>query len=276
MIGLSSSTYYHQPKRLRASREREDAELRDAIEAIQADFPKAGYRTVGQYLKRRGRFVGERKIRRIMRRFSLQAEVKRAFVHTTDSNHSHRVYPNLLPGRCLTGINQAWAADLTYIRIANGFVYLAVILDLFSRKVIGWAISKHIDAELALAALRQAIQTRCPPEGCVHHSDRGVQYLCNDYVALLTERKFAISNSAKGNPYHNAFVESFMKTLKQEEVYLASYETYLDVLENLPSFIEEVYNEKRVHSGIDYLTPSELEEKIKLDPTLASRFVLQL
>ena len=276
MIGLSPSTYYYQPKRSRASREREDASLRDAIESIQVDFPRAGYRTVQVYLRRRGRFVGERRIRRIMKRFSLHAEIKRAFVHTTDSNHSYRVYPNLLPGRVLTGIDQAWGADLTYIRIVNSFVYLAVILDLFSRRVIGWAISKHIDAELAVAALRQAIQTRQPPPGCVHHSDRGVQYLCNDYVALLTEHKFLISNSAKGNPYHNAFVESFMKTLKQEEVYLANYETYLDVLENLPSFIEEVYNEKRVHSGIDYLTPSELEERIKIDPTLASRFLLEL
>jgi putative transposase len=276
MIDLSPSTYYYQPKRSRASREREDAELRDGIEAVQQDFPRAGYRTVQRYLRRRGRWVGERRIRRIMKRFSLHAEIKRAFVHTTDSKHSHRVYPNLLPGRCLTNVNQAWAADLTYIRIVNGFVYLAVILDLFSRKVIGWAISKHIDAALALAALRQAIETRKPAPGCVHHSDRGVQYLCNDYVALLTEHKFLISNSAKGNPYHNAFAESFMKTLKQEEVYLANYETYLDVLENLPSFIEEVYNEKRVHSGIDYLTPSELEERIKIDPSLTSRFVLQL
>lgn len=276
MIGLSPSTYYYRPKRSRALREREDTELRDAIEAVQVGFPKAGYRTAQRYLRRTGRFVGERRIRRIMRQFSLHAEIRRAFVHTTDSNHSHRVYPNLLPGRCLTGINQAWAADITYIRIVSGFVYLAVILDLFSRKVIGWAISKHIDATLALAALKQAIQTRQPPAGCVHHSDRGVQYLCNDYVALLNEHKLAISNSAKGNPYHNAFAESFMKTLKQEEVYLANYETYLDVLENLPSFIEEVYNEKRVHSGIDYLTPSELEAQIRLDPTLASRFVLQL
>lgn len=276
MIGLSPSTYYYEPQRPRESRECEDAELRDAIEAVQVNFPRAGYRTVRVYLRRRRRFVGERRIRRIMRQFSLHAEIQRAFVHTTDSNHSHRVYPNRLPGRLLTGTNQAWGADLTYIRIHNGFVYLAVILDLFSRKVIGWAISQHIDAALALAALRQAIETRKPVPGCVHHSDRGVQYLCNDYVALLTEHKFLISNSAKGNPYHNAFVESFMKTLKQEEVYLANYETYLDVLENLPSFIEEVYNEKRVHSGIDYLTPSELEAQIKIDPTLASRFVLEL
>lgn len=276
MIGLSPSTYYDQPKRSRVSRERKDVELRNSIEAIQQDFPRAGYRTVQVYLRRQGRWVGERRIRRIMKQFSLHAEIKRAFVHTTDSNHSHQVYPNLLPGRCWTGINQAWVADLTYIRIVNCFVYLAVILDLFSRKVIGWALSKHIDAELALAALRQAIQQRQPPAGCLHHSDRGVQYLCNDYVALLAEHGFLISNSAKGNPYHNAFAESFMKTLKQEEVYLANYETYLDVLENLPTFIEEVYNEKRVHSGIEYLTPSELEERIKIDPTLTSRFVLQL
>ncbi|HLQ25981.1 MAG TPA: IS3 family transposase, partial [Acidiferrobacterales bacterium] len=155
--------------------------------------------------------------------------------------HSHRVYPNLLPGRRLTGINQAWAGDLTYIRIQNAFVYLAVILDLFSRKVIGWAISRHIDAELALSALTQAIQARNPSPGGVHHSDRGVQYLCHAYVDLLNKHGFSISNSAKGNPYDNAFVESFMKTLKQEEVYLGNYGTYLDVLENLPTFIEEVY-----------------------------------
>ncbi len=276
MIGLSPSTYYYHPKRPRSSREREDAELRDAIEAVQADFPRAGYRTVQQYLRRRGRIVGERRIRRVMRHFSLHAEIRRAFVHTTDSDHAHRVYPNHLPGRLLTGINQAWASDLTYIRIVNGFVYLAVILDLFSRKVIGWAISKHIDAELALVALRQAVAARQPARGCVHHSDRGVQYLCNAYVALLNEHQFVISNSAKGNPYHNAFAESFMKTLKYDEVHLANYETYLDVLENLPTFIEEVYNEKRVHSGIGYLTPSELEERIKIDPSSTRRFELQL
>ena len=141
MIGLSVSTYYYRPQRSRASREREDAEHCDAIESIQADFPRAGYRTVQRYLRRRGRWVGERRIRQVMKRFSLQAEVKRAFVRTTDSKHSCRVYPNLLPGRLLTGIHQSWAADLAYIRINNGFVYLAVILDLFSRKVIGWAIS---------------------------------------------------------------------------------------------------------------------------------------
>jgi putative transposase len=141
---------------------------------LQIEHPCAGYRTVHVYLRRKGRWIGERRIRRVMKRFCLHAEIKRAFVCTTDSNHPHRVYPNLLEGRTLSGINQAWGADFTYIRIANGFVYLAVILDLFSRRVVGWAISKHIDAELALSALRQAIQTRQPPAGCVHHSDRGL------------------------------------------------------------------------------------------------------
>lgn len=276
MIALNPSTYYYRPKQSRAERERIDADLRDAIESVQMDFPCAGYRTVQEYLERRGHIAGERRIRRVMRKFSLHAQITRAYVHTTDSNHEHRVYPNLLPGKCLTGLNQVWAADFTYIRIQNGFVYLAVILDLYSRKVIGWAISKRIDAELGIAALKQAIQTRHPPPGCIHHSDRGVQYLCKDYVALLKQHELVPSNSAKGNPYDNAFVESFMKTLKQEEVYLANYQTYLDVITHLPMFIEAVYNEKRVHSGIDYLTPAELEEKIKLDPTLASQFELQL
>lgn len=276
MIGLSASTFYYQPQRSRAAREQADADLRDAIEAVQVAHPRAGYRTVQIYLRRRGRWVGERRIRRVMRRFSLHAELRRAFVHTTDSKHGHRIYPNLLPGRKVVGVNQVWAADITYLRIANGFVYLAVILDLYSRRVIGWAVAKRIDGELGLSALRQAIQSRHPPPGCIHHSDRGVQYLCRAYVSLLEQYGLAPSNSAKGNPYDNAFVESFMKTLKQEEVYLANYATYLDVIENLPTFIEEVYNEQRIHSRIGYLTPCEFENEIKTDLVLASRFELQL
>lgn len=187
-----------------------------------------------------------------MERYSLQAKIRRAFVVTTDSKHNHRVYPNLVKDLTITNLNQVWATDFTYIRVANGFVHLAVILDPFSRRVIGLAISRNIDADLAVAALSMAIERRMPEPGVIHHSDRGVQYLCKKYVALLEEHGFQISNSAKGNPYDNAWVESFMKTLKQEEVYLANYETYLDVIENLPRFHEEVYNEKRIHSGINY------------------------
>jgi putative transposase len=220
------------------------------------------------YLRRNGvQGVGERKLRRIMKKYDLHARLKRAFVATTDSNHSHRVYPNLLPGRTVMGLDEVWTVDLTYIRIGNGFVYLAIVLDLYSRRVIGWSVSKRIDGDLAVAALKMAIGQRKPKPGCIHHSDRGVQYLCNEYVKLLEEHGFWISNSAKGNPYDNAWTERFMRTLKQEEVYLANYETYLDVIENLPKFIEEVYNEKRVHSGINYLTPVEFEEMIRKDPS---------
>lgn len=267
MIGLSPSSYYAKPKIPREQREREDAELRDQIERVQAELTPNGYRSVLRYLRRRGNAAGERKIRRVMKKYDLHARLKRAFVATTDSKHSHRVYPNLLPGRTVMGLDEVWTADLTYIRIGNGFVYLAVVVDLYSRRVIGWSISKRIDGDLAVAALRMAIGQRKPGPGCIHHSDRGAQYLCDDYVALLKQHKFWISNSAKGNPYDNAWTERFMRTLKQEEVYLANYETYLDVIENLPTFIEEVYNEKRIHSGINYLTPVELEERIRKDPT---------
>lgn len=164
------------------------------------------------------------------------------------------------------GLNEVWTADLTYIRIGNGFVYLAIILDLYSRRVIGWHVSKRFDGDLAVAALRMAIEQRKPKPGCIHHSDRGVQYLCKEYVELLEAHNFWVSNSAKGNPYDNAWTERFMRTLKQEEVYLANYETFLDVVDNLPRFIAEVYNEKRVHSSIDYLTPNELEERVQKDP----------
>jgi transposase InsO family protein len=278
VIGLSSSTLYYHPKVSREEREEQDTELRDRIELVQTEHPRSGYRTMIHYLERMGVHVGERKLRRIMKKYDLQAHIKRAFVRTTDSNHSHHVYPNLLPGRTVMGLNEVWTADLTYIRIGNGFVYLAIILDLYSRRVIGWHVSKRIDGDLAVAALRMAIERRKPMPGCIHHSDRGIQYLCGDYVALLEKHGFWISNSAKGNPYDNAWTERFMRTLKQEEVYLANYETYLDVIENLPRFIEEVYNEKRVHSGIDYMTPNELEERIQKDPLNADnrRFDLPL
>lgn len=164
----------------------------------------------------------------------------------------------------IDGINQVWASDITYIRIENGFVYLAVILDLFSRKIIGWSISRNIDRYLTLAALEMAIERRSPPVVVIHHSDRGVQYLCNDYIELLEGNDFIISCSRKGNPYDNAWVESFMKTLKDNEVYLWEYRTLLDVTDRVPYFIEEVYNRKRPHSSLEYLSPEEFEKREEL------------
>jgi len=276
MIELSSSSFYYKPKLDRAEREKMEADLRDKIEGVQKTFSQAGYRTVQEYLERDGVRVGERRLRTVMGKYGLWAKVKRAFVATTDSNHSFALYPNLISGMTVTGPDQVWATDITYIRIRNGFVFLAVVIDLFSRRVIGWSISKKIDTNLSLNALRMAIRRRRPKRGVVHHSDRGVQYVSRRYVALLKRLGFHLSNSAAGNPYDNAFVERFMRTLKQEEVYLANYETYLDVIENLPRFIEEIYNEKRVHSSLGYLTPNELEAMVKKDPATAGPFALTL
>jgi putative transposase len=259
-MNISTSTFYYKPKKSRAMRDFKDAQLRDEIEAIQTDFPCAGYRTVQTYLfRRRGRWYNGKKIRRVMGKYGLQARIRRAFVHTTDSTHGLPVYPNLIAGMTVTGINQLWVADITYIRIATGFVYLAVILDVFSRRIVGWAISKSLDRRFTIEALKMALDLRKPLAGTIHHSDKGVQYACLEYVELLNQNQFRISMSRSGNPYDNAFAESFMKTLKKEEVYLWEYESFIDVAERIPYFIEDVYNRKRVHSGIGYLPPVEFE-----------------
>ncbi len=259
------STYYSDPKLSRAEREEQEADLRGKIEQIRVEFPRAGYRMLLHHLRRAGVQVGERKIRSCLQKFKLHVKYKKKFVKTTDSNHEHEVYPNLIEEFTINGVNQVWASDITYIRISNGFVYLAVILDLYSRKVIGWSISKKIDAQLTLDALKMALARRKPPEGVIHHSDRGVQYLCGEYTALLKQNKFHISCSAKGNPYDNAWVESFMKTLKYDEIHMYEFETFIDVVERVPYFIEEVYNKKRLHSSLDYLPPDEFEKKIEVE-----------
>lgn len=258
---LSSSTYYSDPKESRSEREEFEADVRGKIEQIRVEIPNAGYRILLPLVKAQGIDIGERKLRQVISKFELQIRPKRRFVKTTDSNHSHLVYPNLIEEMTLTGVNQVWASDITYIRIENGFVYLAVILDLFSRKAVGWQVSKRIDGELVIDALKMAITRRRPPRGVIHHSDRGVQYLCDAYVKELRENGFHISCSAKGNPYDNAWTESFMKTLKVNEVYMWEYKTYLDVLDRVPYFIEEVYNKKRPHSSLGYLSPEEFEKR---------------
>jgi transposase InsO family protein len=259
-MNISTSTYYYKPKKDRAVRDYNDAQLRDDIENIQADFPCAGYRTIQTYLyRRKGRWYNGKKIRRVMGQYGLQARVRKAFVRTTDSTHGLPVYPNMIAGMEFTGINQLWVSDITYIRIATGFVYLAVIMDVFSRRIVGWAISKSLDRRFTIEALKMAIEQRKPRAGIIHHSDKGVQYACIDYIDMLNQNQFKISMSRSGNPYDNAFAESFMKTLKKEEVYLWEYESFIDVAERIPFFIEEVYNRKRIHSGIKYLPPVEFE-----------------
>jgi putative transposase len=266
MSGLARSTYYYHQKHKDRIQEREkrDADLKELIDTVHVEFPFYGYRMLHHELEKRGHPINEKRIRRIQRKYGLFAIKVRKFVLTTDSNHSHRIYPNLLrPMPQITDLNEVWISDITYIKIQTGFVFLAVIMDLCSRKIIGWAISKRLERSITLEALKMALSMRRPTPGCIHHSDRGVQYACKDYVDLLNEWEFKISMSRKGNPYDGAWIESFMKTLKYNEVYLNHYETMNDVLNRVPEFIEEVYNKKRLHSTLGYLTPEEFEEQMK-------------
>lgn len=233
-MGLGRSTYYYHSRSASVRAQKEAADLRDRIEQIVVGYPRYGYRRVTWQLRREGRKVNHKRVARIMREQSLQCQVKRRWVKTTDSDHGYRIYPNRLKGLEVIKPNQVWVADITYIRILTGFLYLAVILDLFSRKVIGWALSDQIDAELSVGALRMALEERGAVAGCIHHSDRGVQYACHAYVEQLHGAGMQISMARKGNPYDNAAAESFMKTLKCEEVYLWDYQTVADVKERIP------------------------------------------
>ena len=263
-MDLPKSTYYYRLKQEPRAKLREeaDAKVKDLIDNVHIDHPTFGYRKLHHELKRRGVVMNEKKIRRIQRKFGLFATIIRKWIKTTDSKHKFKKYPKLLsPALRVTNVNEVWVSDITYVRILTGFIFVAIILDLFSRKVIGWAISRRINEELAVEALKMAIRNRKPDPGCIHHSDQGVQYCSKEYIEILTEWKFQISMSRKGNPYDNAWAESFMKILKYEEIYLSEYETYEDVVNRLPRFIEEIYNRKRIHSSIDYLTPEEFEVK---------------
>jgi transposase InsO family protein len=198
-----------------------------------------------------------------MREDNLLCLRKRKFVVTTDSNHGFRVYPNLAGSMELTGLDQLWRSDITYIRLETEFVYLAVVLDAFSRRVIGWALDRSLEDDLAIAALHMAFRRRTPAEGLTHHSDRGVQYASNDYTDLLQHHGVRISMSRRGNPYDNATCESFMKTLKYEEVYPQEYRDLADARASIDRFIEKIYNGKRLHSALGYRPPIEFERSLQ-------------
>lgn len=240
--------------------------MRDAIQKQALQMPAYGYRRITAALQRAGWEVNHKRVLRLMRADNLLCLRQRAFVRTTDSDHELQVYPNLARELQPSGLNQLWVADITYIRLLLEFVYLAVILDAFSRRVIGWALGRTLEAELALAALRMAIGRGRVTAGLVHHSDRGVQYASKDYVELLMEHDILISMSRRGNPYDNAQAESFMKTLKYEEVYRTEYLDFADAEHRIGKFIESVYNRKRLHSALGYLPPAEFERQQLLLP----------
>ena len=241
-----------------------DLDLRDEIQRVALEFPCYGRPRITAELKRRGWKVNHKRVGRIMREDNLLCLRKRKFVATTDSNHNFRVYPNLAGSMELTGIDQLWIADITYIRLETEFVYPAVVLDAYSRRVIGWALDRSLEDDLAIAALQMAFRRRRLADGLTHHSDRGVQYASNDYTGLLKEHGVRISMSRSGNPYDNATCESFMKTLKYEEVYRQEYRNLADARASIERFIEKVYNAKRLHSALGYRPPVEFERSLPI------------
>lgn len=269
LLEVSRSGYYSWLKSShnQNSEANSDILLREEIQNIAVEFPGYGYRRITAELENRGYLANHKKVLGLMKEDNLLCVKKRFKLLTTDSSHGEKIYPNLARDMKVTAINQLWVADITYIQLLKEFVFLAVIIDVFSRRCIGWDLSRRIDTQLTLNALHNALKKRRIDnlQGLIHHSDQGVQYASQEYVDCLKELGILISMSRKGNPYDNAFAESFFKTLKYEEVYLNEYGTLNDAIQNIEHFIEEVYNLKRLHSSIGYKSPIDFERTLTLN-----------
>lgn len=266
MFGVNRSWYLHQCRSASCPSLEDDTALRDAIERLCLAFPGYGYRRVTAQLHRDGWTVNHKRVLTVMQKESLLCRLQRAFCPPS-AGSTKTAYPNLTQQLVVTKLDQVWVVNITYIRLPQGFVYLACVLDSFSRRVIGWHLSRDIDTRLTLAALNKAIASRRPLAGLIHHSDRGVQYASGEYVARLSEIEARSSMSKAGCPYDNAKAESFFKTLKKEEVYLSHYQNFEEARTNLSAFLDDVYNVKRLHSSLGYLPPTEFEDRFAKEQT---------
>jgi putative transposase len=265
-LGQVSRAGFYRHWRERAPRA-EETELRAQVQRIALTHRRNyGYRRVKEELRSQGWAVNHKRVAGLMAEDNLLCLRRRGWVRTTDSGHNLGVYFNLAGRMELTGIDQLWVADITYIRLAEQFVYLAVVLDAFSRKVVGWALAERIDTQLTVAAMRSAIDLRQPAPGLVHHSDRGLQYASAEYAGLLKEHGIVPSMSRPANPYDNAQCESFMKTLKQEEIHTRRYRDLTDLEAHIDHFIERYYNPRRLHSALGYRSPEDFERSLPRPP----------
>jgi transposase InsO family protein len=270
LASVSRRSFYRSLKERQPTEE--EMEVRSVIQTVALEHRRRyGYRRITAELHRRGMQVNHKRVARIMREDNLLGVQPKLFVVTTNSNHKLEIYLNLASRMKLTGIHQLWVADITYIRLKAEFVYLAVILDRFSRKVVGWALDRTLGNRLAVGALEQALEKRQPPPGLVHHSDRGLQYASAEYAAVLEKHRMIPSMSRPANPYDNASCESFMKTLKREEIYANKYDDLEHLRANIEEFIEEYYNRQRLHSALGYRSPEEFEQQIETPSPAESR-----